>query len=187
MTLDFKDLQRIYRAERMSASLQDIPKDFYSSGLGFISKLGKEHKEPALKLFEKIYYSRVGKITRLVSREGETSIPKNIVSIEMEMYKEFTAVMSEYTKKILKEKKDKIKTEEKTTEEICDVVNEEKTSEERKTVEEGGIVVRIISPIPAIIGSDRGHYGPFKEGDEVRLPAATARILMDRGVAEGLD
>jgi len=165
MALNYSDLQSIYRSEKRLPSLQKVPEDFYSDLSKLISKLDEEYRDSALKLAGEIYALRRGKILRLASRTGESTPPTNMTSIEEEMYKEILAILSKYGDKIL---------------------NLEGVPEKGKEEEpdDGKIRVRIIKPLPAIIGSDMAHYGPFKENEEVRLPKDTARILIEQGMAE---
>lgn len=168
MALNYSELQSIYRSEKTSSSLHKVSKNFYSEVVELVSKLEPEYRDSTLKLAEEIYSLRMGKITRLISRKGEAPPPANMTEVEKEMYEELASTISRYRERIIgREEKEKPKKKEK-----------------GKKVEDGKVSVRIIAPIPAIIGSDMTHYGPFKEDEEVRLPEATAKILIEQGVAE---
>ena len=166
MALSYSDLQSIYRLEKGSPSLHKLPEDFYSGLSDLISRLDGEYRDSALGLAEEICALRRGKILRLASRTGESTPPMNMTPIEREMYREILAVLSKYEEKVLN---------------LEGVWEKE---EERKELDDGKIRVRIIRPLPAIMGSDMAHYGPFNENDEVRLPKDIARILIEQGVAE---
>ncbi|RLI88316.1 MAG: hypothetical protein DRO62_03835 [Candidatus Altiarchaeales archaeon] len=165
MALSYSDLQSIYRLEKGSSSLHKVPEDFYSELSNLISRLDEEYRDSALGLAEEIYALRRGKILRLASRTGESTPPMNMTPIEREMYGEILDILSKYGNKILN----------------LEGIPEK---EEEEELDDGKINVRIISPLPAIIGSDMAHYGPFKENEEVRLPKDTAKILIEQGVAE---
>jgi len=45
------------------------------------------------------------------------------------------------------------------------------------------LVVRFLSDVPAVIGSDMKPYGPFKAEDVASLPVENARILIRQGAA----
>jgi DNA replication initiation complex subunit (GINS family) len=171
MVMNFGDLQAIYRTEKTAASLQSVPKDFYSDAAMLIEQLGGEYKEPARKLIEEIYLLRVGKIMRLVSRT-EPEPPKNMVPAEEKVYKDITSLLSGFRKTMVGGGKTE------TVEEYVEPTKEQPPADDGKTA------VRILSSMPAIIGSDMSHYGPFAEGDEVRVPNKTARILVEKGAAE---
>ncbi|RLI92455.1 MAG: hypothetical protein DRO89_02150 [Candidatus Altiarchaeales archaeon] len=165
MALSYSDLQSIYRLEKGSPSLHKLPENFYSELSDLISRLDEEYRDSALGLAEEICALRRGKILRLASRTGESTPPMNMTPIEREMYGEILAVLSKYEEKVLN----------------LEGVGEK---EQEKELDDGKIRVRIIRPLPAIMGSDMTHYGPFKENEEVRLPEDIARILMEQGVAE---
>jgi DNA replication initiation complex subunit (GINS family) len=166
MALNYSDLQSIYRFEKKSASLQKVPEDLYSELSSLISKLDDEYRNSALKIADEICSMRRGKILRLASRTGESAPPANMTPVEKGMYREILDILSRYEKRTL---------------------NPEKPPEmgdAKKEPDDGKITVRIVKPMPAIVGSDMAHYGPFKENDEVRLPEDIARILIEKGMAE---
>lgn len=175
MALNYGDLQSIYRSEKKSPLLQSVSSDFYSEVAEFISKVEDEHREQAKKLVEEIYSLRTSKIIRLASRTGEHEPPKNMVPQEAEMYNKLISLVLDYRRRIFgEEDKDYI--------EPTEIQTATKTEEEE--AKDGKISVRILSAMPAIIGSDMAHYGPFEGGEEVRLPHKTAKILIDKGFAE---
>ncbi len=172
--------------EKDSPSLQKLPEDFYSGLSDLISKLEGEYRESALKLAGEICASRKSKILRLASRTGESTPPNNMAALERGMYDELLAVLSRYDDKIFRAGKH--------SEGGAPPAREDKIPETGKPQKKGGeeksddgkINVRIIKPLPAIIGSDMTHYGPFEEGMEIKLPADTAKILIEQGAAEGV-
>jgi DNA replication initiation complex subunit (GINS family) len=173
MTVNFGDLQALYRTEKTASSLQNVSADFYAEAAALIEQLEGEYKEPARKLLEDIYSLRVGKIMRLVSRT-EPEPPKNMAATEERMYKEVLSLLSEHRRRMIGGKKTE------TVEEYVEPAKEQPPADDGKTA------VRMLSSMPAIIGSDMSHYGPFTEGDEVRVPNKTARILVEKGAAEEL-
>jgi DNA replication initiation complex subunit (GINS family) len=137
-----------------------------------IAQLEGGYKEPAKKLLEDIYLLRVGKIMRLASRT-DSEPPKNMIAPEEAMYKEVLALLSEHRRRMVGGRKE------------SEVVDEYvQPAEESVPEDDGKAAVRILSAMPAIVGSDMSHYGPFAEGDEVRLPKKTAHILVEKGAAE---
>jgi len=54
-----------------------------------------------------------------------------------------------------------------------------------KEVEEvgGRMVIRFVSEVPAIVGTDLRAYGPFKQEDVASIPSENAHVLIERGVA----
>ncbi|MBN2013976.1 MAG: DNA replication complex GINS family protein [Candidatus Altiarchaeota archaeon] len=167
MALNYSELQGIYRSEKTSAALHKVPNNFYSELSELLSKVDPEYRESTSKLAEEIYLMRIGKIMRLVLRRGDATPPMNMTPPEKEVYGEFTSTLSRHRERIL-----------------GIGGREEKTEEKREVEDYDKVAVRIIASIPAIIGSDMKHYGPFREDEEVKLPKATARILVGQGVAE---
>ena len=47
----------------------------------------------------------------------------------------------------------------------------------------GRVVIRFISEVPAIVGTDLRAYGPFKQEDVASIPLENAQVLIERGVA----
>ena len=176
MALNYGDLQTIYRAEKGSSSLQEIPKDFYVEMGQLLKKLEVGFFEPGKKLAEEIVAIRVGKLMRLASRTGDLEPPKNMVSAEKETYSKLLSLVADFRQVTLGEEK-KLEFESPTEEEPEKI-------EPEAPVDDGKAAVRMLSPMPAIVGSDMLHYGPFAEGDEVRLPRKTAKILIEKGAAE---
>ncbi len=176
MSLDYSGLQSIYRSEKNSASLSSIPSDFYAQLTALIAKLEKEHTEPALKLAEDILNMRLTKILRLVSRSGDIQLPENITDLEKRTYGRIADTIKEHKSEILK-------IEPKKEETTCSVCEPEVAEETSASDEDGKTLLRILEPIPAIVGSDMCHYGPFKENDEPRIPSDTAEVLVRRGIA----
>ena len=63
-------------------------------------------------------------------------------------------------------------------------IEDVKEKDEQKEVEEGYKMVEIISDVPEFMGTDLESYGPFEEGEEVKIPEDNAEILVNRGNAE---
>lgn len=59
--------------------------------------------------------------------------------------------------------------------------------EEEKEVEEGYSLVKTTSDVPEFMGTDLEAYGPFDEGEKVKIPDDNAEILINRGNAEMID
>ena len=44
--------------------------------------------------------------------------------------------------------------------------------------------LKITHAIPKFVGPDLNEYGPFDEGDEVKLPDEIAEVLVNKGRAD---
>jgi DNA replication factor GINS len=45
-------------------------------------------------------------------------------------------------------------------------------------------MVKIVRPVPALVGVDMINYGPYQKGDVAYLPLENARVLKNQGMAE---
>lgn len=170
----YDEIQGIYRAEKRSPnSLGAIDNNFYLNALKLIAEVGESHKNEISNIINEIFQMRVNKIVRLATRIGDSSPPENTIPAEKELYDEIIRLLTDYRKKIL--------LNERIEEEISDKRMENLSTEESKTEK---VKLLILRQMPSIIGSDLVHYGPFKENDIVEIPEDTARILIEKGIAE---
>jgi DNA replication initiation complex subunit (GINS family) len=174
MALSYSDLQGIARAEKKASGLQSLPPGFYPELSSLLSTLDAEYRSSAEKLVEEFLTSRISKILRLASRTGEAATPANMTPVEEEMYGKVLGAVSEARGR-MGGKQDAA---------VAEIVAEKRVEEKKADVDDGRVAVRILSPLPAIIGSDMAHYGPFEENQEARLPHGTAKILIEKGIAE---
>lgn len=152
--------------EKNSPTLQSISSDFYSQVASLLLSEEK-HRTYLEKLIEEIYGRRKNKIVlHAVRSESLESLPQNVIPLEVELYKDVVELLKKH-KKLVLEQKPQIKKED-------------------KPVEGDKITVRIVRAIPAIVGPDLNSYGPFKEDNVVELPVESAKILIERGYAEGV-
>jgi len=169
--ITYDEIQRIYRLEKNSPSLQKIQENFYKEISEMLPRIDKSHRAHVITLLKEIYLRRRYKIILHALRtEDETKSPINIIPDELEMYNGIVKSIKEYNNTI--------------------ILNRLKTPEEpekSKTFEILGaktLKVKILSPLPALLGSDLTTYGPFKEDDIVELPEDNAKILISKEIAE---
>ncbi len=180
--ITYADVQAIYRLEKNSTSLQKIPDNFYSEVKSLLSQVGEEHHSYLMKLISEIQEKRKNKMLIQAMRDFEA--PGNLTSAEKEVYSKITQLLQDYQGKI-SFPDDRIKEEKQ-------VVEEKKPEGEKTTLEkiatsleeENKVKVKILKPLPEIIGPDGKNYGPFFQDSEVTLPKEVAKILIERGVAK---
>ena len=165
----YADVQKIYRSEKGSPTLQEIDDGFYSGVLQLLSGIDEEHKEYIKKLAEEIFEKRRNKMVVNAMRSPDKE-PVNMVPVEKVFYAELTRTLAKYRGKVFSEK---IREEE-----------EELREREIERMKIEKIKIGFLCSMPSIIGSDLVHYGPFKEGDTVELPKDNAGILIDQEIAE---
>jgi len=167
--ITYADVQRVYRSEKRSPTLQKIDDKFYSKISELLTGIEKEHREYIRKLVDEIFERRRNKIVINALRSPEKE-PGNMIPIERAFYAELTRALAKYKERVLSEK----------------FKGEEEPAEIEKIKTEK-IKVRFLRSLPSIIGSDMVHYGPFKEGDEVELPKDNAEILIDQEIVEEIE
>ncbi|HIE33939.1 MAG TPA: DNA replication complex GINS family protein [Candidatus Altiarchaeales archaeon] len=168
MSFTYNDVESIYRLEKRSSALQKINDNFYSELHELICKVGDEYRDNLLRIRDELFTLRMSKILRLVARPGESSPPSNMTRREKEIYDDIKSIISNYMDEISRGN-EPCKTTEK---------------EDEKGQKIPRLKIRILRSIPAIIGSDMKHYGPFYENDEVELPEETAKILLEQEIAK---
>jgi len=164
--ITYADIQRIFRNEGNTPTLEEIPGDFYGQVSVLLSQVEPEHRKHISKLAGEIYAKRRNKIMLHALRicDGDR-MPANAIPVEKEFYLQAVDLLKNHSNKILSEKL-------------------EEKLEELAKVEEKKVKVRILKPMPAIVGSDLNNYGPFKEDDVFELPETNAVLLIKQRLAE---
>jgi DNA replication initiation complex subunit (GINS family) len=161
----YSDLERIYRLEKNSPTMQSIPEDFYAQALKLSeTPEAAEHRENILELLNEIYERRRSKIILHAARTaGNPTEPSNALKKEAELYYNIISIVESNRRMMLEQK-----------------TGEDESSE----VDVSKKRIRLLQAIPVIIGVDAAEYGPFRADDIVELPVDNAQILVERGVAE---
>ncbi len=168
MPLNYNDVQGIYRNEKNAPALQHVDENFYQELQEFLSQLEEEDRSYMSKLVDEVIDRRRNKVLMQAMRTAD-SPPLNATPAEVKLYGEVVRVLARYRKSL-----GQVQVEE--------TVEPEK--EEPVEYEGGMAKIRIIKPIPAIMGVDSKQYGPFEEGQEVEIPRETADILLGKEIAE---
>jgi DNA replication initiation complex subunit (GINS family) len=183
-TLSYDEIRRIYRLEKNTSKLVEVPDDFYYVLNEFI-KQEKERYLKSLKDFsieeardfanmkkmvEEIFLLRQRKILNmaLLSSRGNNDAKLALAGPEL---KTFSSVV------ILLEK------QQKTIEEMFQANATAKTGGE-KAKELDLVSVKILKEVPAFIGTDMKEYGPFSQNQTVELPFAISKLFLERKLAE---
>lgn len=165
MEMNYEDIQRVYRLEKTSPVLQLLPDGFYNLVGELLGKLEKTHRSHVLKLVKDIRDRRKNKLLLHLSKSDST--PENSLPDEEKLYKDLL---------------DKLKTHKTLVDKELKIKKEEKGGEPKKEKLEI-LKVKLTQALPAIIGVDEKHYGPYKEDDIAELPVENARILIQQEVA----
>lgn len=210
--LTYADIQRIYRLEKNSTSLQNIPDNFYAEIKLLLSKIDEEHHSYIKKITEELYEKRKQKILLQAMRGDEE--PPNLTREEKRLYSEIMNLLENYEHIVVssegvpprvegeekvveiqeeqqkeseiegkKEVKERREEEQKENE-IRDKTEIKEAREEQQKEIPDTIKLKILETLPAIVGFNSTSYGPFQENQEVTLPEEIAKILIEKGVAE---
>ena len=175
----YDEIYEAWRAERETAEIQRLPRDFFVRLVGYVKRIREEgrmldNKTTRAWLMQH-EFKNVKKIVRDLIRlryekalrkamTGKT-VPQDILTEEEETLQRSISPSVEAYQALLKK-----------------ILTGQLQHLERKKKPKT-IVVRILQEIPAIIGSDMKAYGPFKPEDIATLPPENARVLIKQGVA----
>ncbi len=162
--LNYDEIQRIYRIERNTPTLQAISADFYAQANLLLEGVEEKHRDYLLKLLADIQDRRTNKIVLHAIRAGRASQPTNMIPQEAEFYERMVVLLEDHRRGVL--------SQEYVVEATPEVVEHEK------------VKLRMLKPLPQIVGSDAKKYGPFKEDDLAEIPVENANVLLGMGVAE---
>ncbi|MFX0122908.1 MAG: hypothetical protein ACFFAE_04665 [Candidatus Hodarchaeota archaeon] len=193
--MDYKELFKIWQAEKASPSLLEIPADFYISMDGKLTKLYQktqdlEWGELADKVIERmeflrkdIAHLRLAKILNSViynipidlghTTWGEQRLIKNLRNSIETLGMEKPNILD--------------------TQENLAIMNlQDDSDEESGQIEENNgtippssknLTIRILDNVEAFIGLDGKQYGPLIKHDVVHLPIENAKALIAQGMA----
>lgn len=214
MALDFEEMRRIYRLEKSTARLVEIPEDFFTQLHGLIDEERKKYFDSLQdlnatrardfgnlkKLIDEWFLVREKKLlnTVLVSAQmGE----KDLTHMAAEEKQMFTLVFDalcahrEISKKVLDANGgfSPLVSPVVETKPVVERKKETLPEETEKTVIASSSTtssndafsnIRILSEIPSFVGTDLKEYGPYKTGQVVELPPKIAQLFISRKLGE---
>ena len=163
--MNYEEIQKVYRLEKNTPTLTEIPKNFFAEAGSLIESLEEKHRDSISRFFGEIIGNRRRKILLHALRtEDEKLPPTNATPDEVEFHTELVGVLARHKSRLLSQK---------TPQPPQALVEEKKT-----------VSVRILRALPAMAGSGAETFGPFREGDVAELPLESAGILITQGAAE---
>ncbi|MDD2531289.1 MAG: hypothetical protein PHO61_01200 [Candidatus ainarchaeum sp.] len=176
MRLDYDELRRIHRLEKNTSKLVEVDEDFISSLENFVEDEKKKYLD-SLKNFsssqareftnlkriiDDIFQMREKKILNkaLISAHTKDYDDTNMSVEEKEIFKKIYKILithREIFSNLFGESE----------KEITDLVN-----------------VMILQDIPTFVGTDMKEYGPYSQGQEVKLPQKVSRMFITRKMAK---
>lgn len=200
--LTFSELRKIQKQESRQDQLTELDDNFLLRVSNYLNAKegdGREYRN-AKRVFKKIVSLREEKIVKNAKLSVSSDVnasEMNMLPEEQELYRESRQVFQEHQERVndridnglgeVEAAKEDIETEaeEKGTEPETEELQESNKPEE--DAEDGYEKVEIVSEVPEFMGTDLETYGPFNEGEEVKVPEENAEILVNRGNAEMIE
>lgn len=191
--LTFSELRKIQKQESRQEDLSELGEKFLLRVADYFEtkkEMDGESREyrNAKRIFNKIISLREDKIiknAKIAAKSDTTASDLNLLPMEKELFRELKTSFKDHRaraeQRIRPDARDRF---EEDMEEEEDRVEMEEEEQEEDETEEGYETVRITSEVPEFMGTDLETYGPFKEGEEAKVPEDNAEILVNRGNAE---
>ena len=175
MQITYDELRRIHRLEKNTSKLVEVDEDFIDSLEKFVEEEKKKYIA-SLKNFsssearqftnlkriiEEIFLMREKKILNkaLIASHTKESELDNMARQEKDVFKKLLKVLTEYSSH-------------------CTSLLGER--EKKNNL----VKVEILKDVPTFVGTDMKEYGPFKESQNVELPAKVAKLFISRKIAK---
>ena len=167
--LNYSDLRDIQRKEMESSGIVNLPEDFYNVIASLLAKKNDEaHDSKSLLAIKE--FENIKKIVIAIQSKREEKIVLMAVRGERE-----GVGLTAQEKELLKELSSIIKRSRESVKNAWE--SEESTlSASRK--------IKILKDVSQYRGLDNSLYGPFRQGEEQKLPSAEAEWLLKAGMAE---
>ena len=187
----YDELFAAWKLEKNSEAIQTLPDDFFRKVLGYLSQLRESasHEkagssiEAAKKreieyteyMLTSLIKMRARKIA-LLSLEDSAKLDSFLAGSEIELANTLHGLMRDYERLSAQQSgSPEIKAEEGSK--IGELLRAGKQDNSPL------ILLRVLQPIPKLVGVDLDEYGPFQPEDIVLLPRENALVLISRGAA----
>ncbi len=211
MVLDFEEMRRIYRLEKSTARLVEVPMDFFYQLHGLIDEERKKYFDSLKdlnttrardfgnlkKLVDEWFVVREKKLlnTVLMSARLEEMDSQHMSAEEKIMVDNVYAALMLHrstTKKVMDANGEfvAIHTTPIETPMVSEIKVEEKITQtippvqHARSTSEDSLSIRILSEVPSFVGTDLKEYGPYKPGQVVELPEKIAQLFVSRKLGE---
>ena len=191
--MTFSQLRKVQKQEKRSEELTELGQNFMLNVADYFETKkqtegdSREYRN-AERVFDKIISLREDKIIRSAKIAANSSggTPENLLPFENELFRTLKEAFTDHRKLADDRKSDaeRVDVPEPSPEPEPEPEPEETADEES---EDGYVEVKILSDVPEFMGTDLESYGPFEEGEEVKIPDDNAEILVNRGNAEEIE
>jgi DNA replication initiation complex subunit (GINS family) len=195
--LTFSELRKIQKQEKRQEALTELDDNFLLNVSDYFSRkkeMSGEDREyrNAKRVFEKIISLREDKIIKnaKIAAKSESNVSKtDLLPMEQELYRELKNSFKEHRDRAEQRAEGNETGSSEPEIEYEDEVEDDEPEETGEDEEEDSDYefVKITSDVPEFMGTDLESYGPFDEGDEVKVPEDNAEILINRGNAEAIE
>ncbi len=180
MELNYDEIRRIYRLEKNTSKLVEVPEDFFYSLADFIV----QEKENYFDSMKDLNFGKARGFTNLKKMVEEilSLRQKKILSkalVASKTSEENEEIMSSEEKKLFDEMLKVLNSHNSLIESVF--VGKKKTVKEKDL---NKVLVRILSDVPSFIGTDMKEYGPYKKNEKVKLPPKIAKLFVSRKIGE---
>ena len=103
--MNYEEVQRIYRLEKNTPGLTEIPPDFFAQAGSLIESVEERHRESLAKFFGEIIGRRRRKIRLHALRMEDADLPPtNSTPLEGEFYRDLAGVLARHKQRFLSQK-----------------------------------------------------------------------------------
>lgn len=176
MKIDFDELRRIHRLEKNTSKLVEVDEDFIDCLQEFVEKEKKNYLS-SLKNFSSSDAREFSNLKRIIEdifqmREKKLLNKALIAAHTKEVSAEKMAKQEDETfRKMLK---------------ILEVHNNIYSSlfGDKEKEEPSLVSLNVLKEVPTFVGTDMQEYGPYSQGEKVKVPSKIAKLLVMRKIAE---
>ncbi len=181
MELSYEEIRRIHRLEKNTSQLVQVEPEFYTELHAFLASEKQAYLKSLKnfsvsssrdfanlkKMVEEIFSIREKKILNraLVAARTNDINEEHLAQQEMKMFRKSIELLKEYRK-------------------MLDEMFESEVPGSESSKDLNNLSVRILSDIPAFIGSDMKEYGPYSKDDIVDLPLHIGKLLGSRNLCK---
>lgn len=213
MAIDFEEMRRIYRLEKSTARLVEVPDDFFTQLHGLVNEERTKYFDSLKdlnatrardfgnlkKLIDEWFVVREKKLlnTVLVSAQLEEKDTSHLAAEEKIIFHSLYEVLRSHrskTKSVLEANGDFVPVATPIVERPLSILAPTEETRIAPAPAESpaypssssteSLPVRILSEIPSFVGTDLKEYGPYKAGQVVELPSKIAQLFISRKLGE---
>jgi DNA replication factor GINS len=187
----YDELFTAWKLEKNSEAIQPLPSDFFKKVLGYLSELSELRSrekvgssiESARRreidyvkfMLSNLLKMRAKKIA-LLSLEDSSELAPDLIETEAGLVERLRELMREYAKQCAQPSN--------ASEIITEKSSEMETRSSAMPQDNSALMLlRVLQPIPKLVGVDLDEYGPFQPEDIASLPRENALVLIARGAA----